>query len=683
MSGRDFEIAKRLKPEPPTPGELRCMEKVPDVDLGIFSHKMSMIAIECKENLIKTGGSTGCRWGDVGFSIYTTSGDMAMAATGIWFHTVLCQIPLKYIIKHWANDPGVGVKEGDAFFCNDPFYLGVHGADMAVYTPVFYKGELICWTGAVIHTGENGSCEPGGAPMSSRSRYDEGLLVPPIKIAENHVIREDILNMFSHMVRDPRTLILDIKARISTCRLGEKRLLDVIEKRGKEFFVGALRKTIRATAEAAKAKLRMLNDGTFRQPRWIDTVGMKDALLKVMVTLEKRDDHLFLDLTDSSPEVPDRAINTFWMGIIGLCAVYFCGYLFWDLPANGGLLEILDWHIPERTIVNPNPDAPTGAAPFVQVSFENALSIVGAKMLFDFDRERAVASWFKGFNMPYFGGLNQWGEPIADMGAEINAGGHGGRPDMDGVDVAGAFFATLSDCGEVESVEIERPFLYSYRRFFQNNLGFGKFRGGAGMDYAIAVKGVPWLYLGLMGFGSKIPSTQGLFGGYAIPTVPFIKVRNNHLLQMMKETDPRIPFSTISLLEERSIGGDFQFSGIPSVIDRFQEGDLIACTTGGGGGYGDVLERDPELVIKDVRDGKISHAIAQGVYKAVYDLKTLILDREETERLRQKERDARKKRGIPYDQFEKEWVKLRPKDEVLQFFGPWPYPSKKESESKR
>ena len=69
MSGRDFEIVKRLKPEPPTPGEQRCMEKVHDVDLGIFSHKINMIAIECKENLIKTGGSTGCRWGDVGFSI--------------------------------------------------------------------------------------------------------------------------------------------------------------------------------------------------------------------------------------------------------------------------------------------------------------------------------------------------------------------------------------------------------------------------------------------------------------------------------------------------------------------------------------------------------------------------------------------------------------------------------------
>jgi acetophenone carboxylase len=338
----------------------------------------------------------------------------------------------------------------------------------------------------------------------------------------------------------------------------------------------------------------------------------------------------------------------------------------------------LDWNIPERTIVNPNPDAPTGTAPFVQVSFENALSITGAKMLFDCDRDRAVASWFKGFNMPYFGGLNQWGEPIADMGAEINAGGHGGRHDMDGVDVAGAFFATLSDCGEVESIEIERPFLYSYRRFFQNNLGHGKFRGGAGMDYAIMVKGVPWLFLGLMGFGSKIPSTQGLFGGYSIPTIPFIKVRNNHLLQMMKETDPRIPFSTISLLEERAIGGDFQFSSIPSVIDMFQEGDIIACTSGGGGGYGDVLERDPELVIKDLKDGKISHSVAQNVYKVVYDPKTLIFDTDKTGELRQREREARKIRGVPYHEFEKEWLKKRPKDEVLQFFGPWPHPSRRE-----
>jgi N-methylhydantoinase B/oxoprolinase/acetone carboxylase alpha subunit len=678
MSGRDSEIQKRIKPEPPTPLEEKCMEKIESIDLAIFSHKMHMISIECKENLVKTGGSTGCRWGDVGFSIFTTSGDLAMAATGIWFHTVLGQIPLKYIIKHWANDPSVGIKEGDAFFCNDPYYLGVHGADMIVYTPAFYKGELVCWVGAVIHTGENGSCEPGGAPLSSRSRYDEGLLVPPIKISENNVIREDILNMFSHMVRDPRTLILDIKARISTCRLGERRISDVIEKKGKEFFIGALRKLILTTGEAAKTKLRKLNDGVYRQPRWVDTIGIKDALLKVMVTFEKRGDHLYLDLTDTSPEVPDRGINTFWMGIVGLCSVYLCGYLFWDLPANGGLLETLDWNIPERTIVNPNPEAPTGTSPFVQVSFEHALSINGAKMLYDFDKDRACACWFRGFNMPYFGGLNQWGEPIADMGAEINAGGHGGRRDMDGVDVAGAFFATLSDCGEVEEIEIERPFLYPYRRFFKNNLGHGKFRGGAGMDYAIMVKNVPWLFLGLMGFGSKIPSTQGLFGGYAIPTIPFIKVRNNNLLQMMKESDSSIPYSTVSLLEERSVKGVYQFSSIPSVIDMFGEGDIIACSSGGGGGYGDVLERDPELVIKDLRDGIISHSIAKNVYKVVYDPKTLILDKEKTEELRQRERAERKTRGVPYHEFEKEWLKKKPKDEVLQFFGPWPYPSKKE-----
>ncbi|MCB2187902.1 MAG: hydantoinase B/oxoprolinase family protein, partial [Deltaproteobacteria bacterium] len=129
---RDLEIVQRMKPEPMTARETQAQEGIDQVDYDIFVHKMNMVAQEGKETTMKLGASSGMRWGDVAFGIYTAQGDLAVVATGIWFHAVLGQLPVKYIVKHWVNDPSVGVKEGDSFFFNDPFYGGVHPADMGL-----------------------------------------------------------------------------------------------------------------------------------------------------------------------------------------------------------------------------------------------------------------------------------------------------------------------------------------------------------------------------------------------------------------------------------------------------------------------------------------------------------------------------------------------------------------------
>lgn len=675
MAGRDLSIRHRIKPEPLTERELNCIENVPDLDFEVFRHKIHMITLECKETCMKLGASTGMRWGDLGISIYTASGDSAACATGIWFHTMLGQIPLKYILKHWGSDPSVGIKEGDSFFCNDPIYGGVHTPDMMQYMPVFHQGELVCWVGCVVHSGETGASEPGGAPLTAKSRYDEGIHIPPMKIGENFRLREDVINTFAHMVRDPRSLILDIKARAAACAVGRRRILEVIEKKGVDFFIGALRKLIRDNGEAARKKVSMLNDGIYRQPRMLDTVGMEDALVKFMITIRKEGDKLHLDVTDSSPEIPDKPINSHFLGILGISAVYLCGYLFYDLPANSGLMEVLEWHFPENIVLNPFPESPTCLSPWTQVICEHGIAQIGSKMLFPVDPQRAVAAWFKGFNMAYFGGMNQYGEPLADVGAEMNAGGLGARPDMDGVNVAGAFFAALSDSGDVEAIEVDRPFIYPFRKFFQDSFGFGKFRGGTGLDYGLMVHHVPWLFMGGVGFGSKLPTTIGLFGGYSIPTFVAIKVKQNNWREMYTKSDRSLPFSTQDFLEKNSVDGKVEVWPISCPGEVLMNGDVFIAAVGGGAGYGDVLERDPELVMKDLKDGLISHWAVQNIFHISYDQVTLRCNVEETQVWRNAEREARKQRGLTFREFEQQWSKQRPPAQVLRYYGNWPNPS--------
>ncbi|HUT66949.1 MAG TPA: hydantoinase B/oxoprolinase family protein [Dehalococcoidales bacterium] len=671
----DYEIGKRLHPEPPTDEELEFMKDIEPTSAGIFLHKLHTIASEGNETLVKLGASTGCRWGDTACAIYTRSGDSAVCASGLYFHSVLGSTDIKYIMKYWLNDPSVGVKPGDAFFCNSPYIRGTHPPDMGIYAPIFYKGKLICWIGAVVHTGECGACEPGGMPTGSRSMYDEGLQVPALKIAENYRLKEDVINYFNHMVRDPRAMTLDIKARMACLRVVEKRLTPVIEKYSPEYTVGILRYVIKLTGEATRMRISTWNDGKYSFVQFIDAVGVLHRLTKVAVTLEKKGDHLYFDYDGTSPEVMDRVANSPGTGVIGVNTVYLLGHLFYDLPHNSGILEPMSFKMPDGTIVNASRESPKAGCAYVHEAGSLAVQYVLQNLVYAASPERTECAGNRGFDTLSYGGVNQYGESFADAGAEMNGIGFGARSYKDGVDVAGAYFAPMtSEPGEVESLESHLPFLYLYRGFHQDSCGHGKYRGGVGMDYAVKIHAVPSAALGTWGFGSKITLAQGLFGGYGVPALPFLAISKSNMDDMLRNTDANIPNSARMLYHEQAIKGHYNLRGYPCVAEPTREGDLVAGGTGGGGGYGDPIERDPSKVMKDLETGTISHWAAKNVYKVVYDEKRLAVDEEKTKALREQERKDRKTRGKKFAQFEKEWLKKKPSDETLEFYGSWPTP---------
>jgi acetophenone carboxylase len=674
--GRDHEVVQRLRPEPITPEEQAGMCLLDDVEFEIFRHKMHMIALEGKETTMKLGASTAMRFGDVAFGIFTRQGDLAVCATGIYHHAVLGQIPLKYVVKHWLDEPSVGVREGDSFFYNDPFYAGVHNADMGLAVPVFHQGRLICFVAAAVHTGEAGGNEPGGTSPSARSKYDEGLLVPPIKIGEKYRLREDLLTMLAAMTRDPRTMILDIKARLAAVRIAQRRIIEVVEARGAEAVIGGLRRILKVTGEAARRKVAALNDGIYRQPRFVDSVGTEPGLTRINVTLIKRGDRLTIELEGTSPALSDRPINSFFQGIIGLACVYFCGWLFHDLPSNNGLLEAIDWHFPDDSMVNAQGDVSTSLAPLVEVCFTQGMFLCGARMTYSHDPSRAVAAWYSGFAIPVFGGLNQKGEPIADITPEINATGAGARPDMDGVDGAGAFFATMSDCSDVELTEEDRPFLYLFRNYFNNSYGHGRYRGGAGVGLGIMVHGTRMLALGAMGAGARFPTTFGVFGAYAVPPTFVQYVQRSNVRTLFAKGDRRRPTSLEAVYRPGNPEtGERHYHDVNMTVRPFAEGDTYYIAVGGGGGFGDPLERDPTAVVRDLRDGLVTAWAAEHIYRVVFDRETLRLEESATAALRAGARRERLERGRPYSEFVREWSRQRPPEGILRYYGSYPDPA--------
>lgn len=671
--GIDYEVRTLVHPEPPTQEEQDGMIGINPTLAGTFGHKMLTIAMEGNETVVKLGASTGCRWGDTAVAIYTASGDNACCATGLYFHAVLGSLPVKYIVKHWLTDSTVGVKPGDAFFNNDPFYAGVHAADMGIYAPVFYEGKLLCFVGAIVHSGECGACEPGGMPTTSKSIFDEGIQFPPTKIAENYVLREDLLNAMNHMVRDPRVFTLDIKARMAALRVVEKRLIAAAEKVGSQQFISNLRYLVDIAGEGARKKISEWNDGIFKHVELLDAVGPLSQTMQISLTLEKKGDTIYFDYDGTSPEVLDLACNAIPIGIIAIQMTYWMAHIFSDLPHNTGLLMPLRYRMPVGSFTNATRESPKAGSPFTMNLSRQILWQVVQKLLFSTMKEMVLAQPANTFNTVVFGGINQYGAPFADAGAEMNSDGFGARFDKDGVNAAGASFAPLSsEPGEVESLEASLPFLYLYRNLHRDSSGHGKFRGGAGMEYAMAVYDVPTIAVGSWGFNSKATVNQGLFGGYASPVMPFVRITDTNLKELLKTPEAKLPSSSSAAYRERVIEGTYESDKYPSPARWVNEYDIVAGGTAGGGGYGDPIERDPTLVMKDIEDGIISHRVALDVYRVVYNQESLLVDEDKTTTLRLKEREERKKSGMRYDDFERGWSQLKPPSEITKYYGDWP-----------
>jgi acetophenone carboxylase len=168
---------------------------------------------------------------------------------------------------------------------------------------------------------------------------------------------------------------------------------------------------------------------------------------------------------------------------------------------------------------------------------------------------------------------------------------------------------------------------------------------------------------------------NGLFGGYPPNSPPGVGIENSNILELMARGVKNIPTSPEEIIKERVIKGDYILPGVATALPprMAYEGSLSAGGGAPGGkGYGDVLEREPQAVVDDVRDEIISDWTASNVYRVAYDAETWTADEEKTQELRKRERQKRLSEGRSYEEFEKEWLKKKPPEDQLVYYGSWP-----------
>ena len=179
----------------PTESELAAVASLAPGDYEIGFQRTNDILDEALEVFQRSSRSSMGIAGDVMIALFTASGDLVNAAAGTYLHAIIQPILIKYILEHYSENPGI--EDGDIWFANDALYGGIHNPDQVIVIPIFHEGRLIAWAGAANHTTETGAVEPGGMPVSATTRFHEGLNLPPVKIGENHRLREDMLEVFN------------------------------------------------------------------------------------------------------------------------------------------------------------------------------------------------------------------------------------------------------------------------------------------------------------------------------------------------------------------------------------------------------------------------------------------------------------------------------------------------------
>jgi len=657
----------------PTEDELRAVDTLAPGDYEVGFQRTNDILDEALEVFQRASRSSMGIAGDVMIALFSAGGDLVNAAAGTYLHAIIQPIIIKYILEHYAENPGI--RDGDIWFANDALYGGIHNPDQVIVLPIFHDGKLIAWAGAANHTTETGAVEPGGMPVTATGRFHEGLNLPPVKIGENHRLRDDWIEVFNAFgIRAPQMITTDLKARATAADRVRTRVLEVVARDGADFLVGVLRRMLQVAEEGARRRISSWLDGRYRCVNFADALGTEHGLVRTAsLTLIKEGDEVTFDFTGTSPEnlSPYQAHV---QAVVGHIANYVYSYVFYDLPISSATFAPFSFVIPKGTILNPDDKAATSCSVMVCTGVMSACANVFAKMMFaSQEHDRVAASASNAGNAIVIAGLTQWGLPFADMVAySINTEGMGGRPSSAGMNAFGFPWCPFGRAPDVELMENEFPLLIPFSQHWKDSCGAGKHRGGVGTVQLWVAHQAPQVLLMAIADNSKLQTPQPLFGGYAPCTVPGIGVRGPRLIERLAAGDG-LDLDLSALIQPGALDGHTEIEFMGRSIRPYDAGDVMTFAfSAGGAGYGDPLEADPEEVAADFRDGLISDWSMREIYRVVYDPVDHTVLVAETEEARRAERDRRRSRDRSWEEFAAEWERLSPPPELLTWFGSWP-----------
>jgi N-methylhydantoinase B len=575
------------------------------ITFAIIRHRLFRVVDEAVITLKHVSGTAITNEGhDLMASIYRADGELLMGGVGFLHHLTSAAEACKAIIRRF---PG-RINEGDLFLLNDPYTAALHTSDVYLVAPIHRAGRLVAWSACFVHVCDIGAMSPGGFSPNSTDIYTEGFSSPGIKLVDRGELRRDVFDTLLNMVRSPEMVALDIRSMIACNNVAKDRLLALIDKYGYETFDEACRALIAESETLLRRRLRELPDGSWQSRQYIT---VENEIYKVLLTMTKRDDELVFDFSGSSAESRYSINCTKWASLGGLFAPLF-PLLCYDITWNEGAIRPVRMIAPERSVVNASRPAPVSVATVGAIqSVNNAACTTIGKMLSASEKyeSEATAVWHANHFAVFLFGRNQRGEETIGTLTETFAGAGGARSFADGVDVGGEMPNPISRMANVENLEATLPLRYLFRRRMRDSGGAGKYRGGTGMELALVPHDAPdgGVHYVLSGKGTSFPMSEGLGGGFPGSRNDYIRIHGSQTVG--GNADAAHALSLEELPGERQ--------PTPWGVFPLMHNDVLYIRWNGGGGFGDPLQRDPDLVERDCADGLVSEHAAGTIYGVV------------------------------------------------------------------
>ena len=530
--------------------------------------------------------------------------EMILQGQDIPIHLGSLMPAMKAVAEYFGDD----IHEGDVIYHNDPVYQGSHILDCCMYKPVFYHGELVFWAVCKGHVTDIGGPVPAGYNPDAKEIYAEGLRIPPVKLWDKGVRRNDVINLLHCNMRSRRNQEGDLNAQYGACRVGERNLIRLLDKYGVATVQAAIAELKNMADRHMRHLIATIPDGEYHGEAVLEDSGHGLGALTISADITIRGDHVHIAI-DSPPQVP-YFINSYAGNSMSGVLVELMMFAQVPPPYNEGLYRCVSVDLGAKgTLVNaqePAPHVNCTTTPMetltdaVRTAFEAAAP------------DRVTASWGHASGINIAGIDPRTGEQYVTMVLASIISGAGATQHMDGWHACGPLccFGALSS-GDIELLEYQYPILIHKYGLVEDSGGAGRQRGGCGTEWQVEPLNHEMTVIAF-GEGRQI-ATMGAAGA-----------------------EDKLPERKLGRLSIARHGGHTE-THIQNTLTTIKPGERASNINPGGGGYGHPFQRPLNEVVQDVARGLVSRHAAEQEYGVVLQADSLQVDEAATARLRQQQ----------------------------------------------
>jgi N-methylhydantoinase B len=541
------------------------------ITVSVVQHRLQAIVEEMGEAMLRTSYSQILNSSrDFSTAILDPNGRLIAQAEHVPIHVGA----LPWAVRAVRDAFGDSVRPGDVYLLNDPYHGNNHLPDLTAFVPVFSGDHLAFWSVNRSHQSDIGGATHGAYNPAATEIWQEGIRITPLKLSDQGVVREDVLQMIVTNVRHPRDFRGDLAAMIGSARVGERRMLALLAEYGPALALDAVEGVLDGAERQTRACIQGWRDGVYRGEAIVDDDGHGFEDIWIRATVTKRGSDVNVDLSDSHPQV-HGFINSSYPNMRAAVCMALAYLIDPHTPKNDGAFRPLTVVARQGTVVWANPGAPVTLC--TNHCAQEILEAV-VKALAPACGDRAMAGWGRRFRIAIQGEDPRTRRPFIWHMFHARPGG-GASSAGDGWPTAGEWQAAGGiKFGSVEVTEVRFPLFFRTHEFRPDSGGDGQYRGGPGSSMKLEIEIDQPARANTAGDGVR-HGACGLFGGAdGLP--------HRYVLRSRGRAD--------RVLKTKEIG------------IAIRPGDVIHVESGGGGGWGDPRKRAESARAEDLVHGFVT-----------------------------------------------------------------------------